>query len=169
MIDALLPISLICVVAGLLLWALARAARRRGGLPQGEIRYSDTGEIQPPALFSQRLGLSGRPDYLVKRGRHLIPVEVKSGRAPARPYHGHLLQLIAYCLLVEDAYGRRPPYGIIRYADKTFRVQNEGKWRRDVLEMVDEMRRRLRESDAPAKLVDDRRCRRCNFRDACEH
>ena len=168
MIDVLLPISLICLLAGLLLWALARAARRRSGLPRGAIRYSDTGEGRPPVLFSERLGLSGRPDYLVERGRHLIPVEVKSARAPARPYRSHLLQLIAYCLLVEDEYGRRPPYGLIRYADRHFRIQNETKWRREVVEMLDEMRGQLEQSDAPAELEDDPRCRRCAYRDACE-
>ena len=69
-------------------------------------------------MFSRSFHLSGRPDYLVQQGRDLIPVEVKSGRAPRDgPYSSHILQLAAYCLLVEEAYDRRPPYGLLLYAD----------------------------------------------------
>ena len=168
MTDTLLPISVICLIAGLLLWWLARAQRRRSGMPGGRVRYSDTAGDGPPVLFSSRLGLSGRPDYLVERGRHLIPVEVKSGRAPEQPHLSHVLQVIAYCLLVEDAMGRRPPYGIIRYADESFQVKNESTWHREVASVLEEMRWQLKQGDPPAGAEDDRRCRRCGYREVCE-
>jgi len=167
MSDVLLALCVVCLVAGLLLWTMVRRQRRRSGLPQGSIRYSDTGGTRPPVLYSERLGLSGRPDYLVERGRHLIPVEVKSTRAPAQPHASHVVQAMAYCLLVEEATGRRPPYAIIRYADRSFQVKNEAHARREVVETLQEMRLQLAQLDAPAGTDDARRCRHCSYRAAC--
>ena len=32
------------------------------------------------------------------------------------------MQLAAYCLLVEETIGAAPPYGLLRYAERTFRL-----------------------------------------------
>ena len=53
-------------------------------------------------LYASGANLAGKPDYLVRRWRYVLPVEVKSGPAPAEPYRSHVLQLAAYCLLVEE-------------------------------------------------------------------
>jgi hypothetical protein len=87
-------------------------------------RLRDTSEwkrLQQP-LFARTYQLTGKPDYLVAEGSRLVPVEVKSGRAPEQPYPSHVLQLAAYCLLVEDCYDRRPSRGIIQYTDRAFEV-----------------------------------------------
>ncbi|MDG6898151.1 MAG: hypothetical protein JRN24_00290, partial [Nitrososphaerota archaeon] len=49
----------------------------------------------------------------------LIPVEIKSCRSPRSgvPYPSHRVQLLAYCALVEETYGRAPPYGVVAYED----------------------------------------------------
>ena len=98
-------------LAGLGVWLLVRSgrARRVTGLPQGRVTYVDTGawDRTDRPLYSNRYRLTGRPDYLVRSRRHIIPVEVKSGLAPQQPYRTHLLQLAAYCLLVEEQEGRR--------------------------------------------------------------
>ncbi len=167
MSGPLLIAGLLALLAGLLLVSVARISRHRSGLPDGPVRYTDTGDERPPVLFSPQLGLSGRPDYLVKARRHLIPVEVKSAAAPSEPYHAHILQLIAYCILVEQAYGQRPPYGLLRYADRTFRVPNRAQVRREVVDLLEEMREELDQSEAPAGTEDARRCRRCGFADVC--
>ena len=104
----LLAAAAILVLLGLLLLWTGRRRRAATGLPAGEVVYSDTGmwqEVREP-LRSRRYGLVGRPDYLVQvteKGRQVtVPVEVKSRKQPARPLDGHVLQLGAYCLLVED-------------------------------------------------------------------
>src|SRR6185503_21030995 len=98
----------------LLFWFLSRKTAEASGLPQGRVVYVDTGawgRLEKP-LFSQRLQLTGKPDYLVRDGEKVVPVEVKSGRAPADgPYESHVFQLAAYCALVTEAYGHRPAYG----------------------------------------------------------
>ena len=72
---------------GLLLLWLAQRGRARSGLPQGRVVYTDTGgwnRLERP-LFSREFLLTGKPDYLVADGADVIPVEVKSSRAPAHP------------------------------------------------------------------------------------
>ncbi|MDG6970395.1 MAG: hypothetical protein JRN54_04720 [Nitrososphaerota archaeon] len=68
-------------------------------------------------------GLVGRPDELRRSpdGR-IVPVEVKSSRGPPPgrpPYFSHILQLYAYCQIVEGEQGVTPPYGLLIYNDKT--------------------------------------------------
>ncbi len=103
-------------------------------------------------LFSRRYRLTGKPDYLVRTGTApalrgpagVIPVEVKSGAAPQQPYSAHVLQLAAYCLLVEEQESRTVPYGIIKYADKAFEVDYTPTLRAQVVDTLEAMRRGLR-------------------------
>ena len=64
-------------------------------------------------LYARRYGLTGKPDYLIERGGAQIPVEVKPGRRAQQPYDSDLMQLAAYCALVEETSGRAPPYGLL--------------------------------------------------------
>ena len=62
-------------------------------------------------LRSRRHRLVGRPDQLVRIGRALIPVEQKP--KARRLQQSPILQIAAQCLLVQEVYGIRPPYGIV--------------------------------------------------------
>src|SRR5688500_8591495 len=111
------PIFLIPLfMIGFALLMLAVSARKRAALqlPSGKTIYQDT-QVTGATLISHKHHLKGRPDLLIKQGNGIIPVEVKTGKTPTRPYDSHVMQLIAYCVLVEETYGARPPYGIIRY------------------------------------------------------
>jgi CRISPR-associated exonuclease Cas4 len=155
---------------GLLLLWLAQRGRVRSGLPQGRVVYTDTGgwnRLERP-LFSREFLLTGKPDYLVADGADVIPVEVKSGRAPAQPYPSHLLQLAAYCLLVEECYRRRPPYGIVRYADRAFEVDYTPELEDQLLATLDGMRAGLADGNTPRSHEEPRRCQACGYRRWCE-
>jgi CRISPR-associated exonuclease Cas4 len=155
---------------GLLLLWLARRGRARSGLPQGRVVYTDTGgwgRLERP-LFSRQLSLTGKPDYLVADEDKVIPVEVKSNRAPAHPYPSHVLQLAAYCLLVEECYGRRPPYGMIKYADRTFEVDYTPELEEELLATLDCMRADLADGYADRSHEDPHRCRGCGHQQQCE-
>ena len=161
------------LLAGLVLLSLGRRKRAGTGLPQGDVIYSDTGlwqEVQQP-LLSRRYGLVGRPDYLVQvkenRRNFTVPVEVKSRRRPEQPLDGHVLQLGAYCLLVEDHYKTRPPYGLLHYADATLRIPFDQTLRRAVLETADAIRRARRAHDIDRQHEDPARCRGCGYTHAC--
>jgi hypothetical protein len=80
-------------------------------IPGGEIVSADNALEECPVLMSRRYGLKGKPDSLVRTpSGDLIPVERKTMRAPRRPYDGNLIQATAYCVLVEEEYGRTPPF-----------------------------------------------------------
>ncbi len=100
------------LLVGLALFWAAGLLRRRAGIPGGRVVYSDTRAWRecPDPLYAPSVNLRGKPDYLVQKLRYVIPVEIKSGPAPDEPYRSHVLQLAAYCLLVEQEYEQRPPY-----------------------------------------------------------
>ncbi|MFL6230947.1 MAG: CRISPR-associated protein Cas4 [Pyrinomonadaceae bacterium] len=163
----------------------ARARANSTGLPTGRLVYSDTGiavgelapaqinaegERQERALVSRRFGLTGRPDYLVRSSEGVVPVEAKSARRPANgvPYDSHLMQLAAYCLLVEDALGETVPYGVMRYADGEARVEYTPELRETLLELIEEMREARDAEEVHRSHDEPRRCASCGYRDVCD-
>jgi len=165
-----LALFAVLLILGLALLWLARQTRARAGLPRGRVIAADMGawrRLDRP-LFSRRHLLTGRPDYIVADGPDLIPVEVKSARAPARPYDSHVLQLAAYCLLVAETSGRRPPYGILHYADRTFEVPFTRELEEELLTVLEMMREDLAAGRADRDHDDPRRCAACGHRLQCD-
>lgn len=160
------------LAGGLGIWLLlrARAGRQETGLPQGRVTYLDTGawnRCERP-LFSDRYRLTGKPDYLVQSSKGVIPVEVKSSAAPTQPYEAHVLQLAAYCLLVEEQEGRAPPHGIIKYRDRAFEVEFSRGLRAELLSALDAMRQDLGAREVDRGHNEAGRCRGCGYREYCE-
>ena len=144
--------------------------RREAGLPGGRVIYTDTGgwgEVERPLYYSP-LKLTGRPDYLVRQNGFLIPVEVKSGRAPAAPYDSHIFQLASYCLLVEKTYGKRPPYGIIHYNDRNFAVDYTPELEFALMDLLADMRRDEIKDEVDRSHEHAARCASCGFRNLCD-
>lgn len=115
-------------------------------------------------LYSAKYGLQGKPDYVFRArlGGKIVPMELKSGRiggAP-EPHRGDFLQLGAYFLLLEDVYGRRPPFGRLVYADYMFEVKNTAAVRREVLRTMEEMRAMLEDGRGRAESS-FAHCRHC--------
>ena len=167
----MLLIGLLLLIAGALLFLVARKQREESGVPAGEIIYADTGRWRrnDRPLFSNRYRLTGKPDYLVRQGREIIPVEVKSTQLRGRgPYDSHVMQLAAYCLLVEDVLGVRPSHGILKYADATLRIDYTEDLRTELLATLKDIRWARRHGDIPRSHDDPNRCRFCGYRDACD-
>ena len=164
-------LAVVCFILGLLVLMWGRSLRVASGLPRGEVIYTDTrawGAVEKP-LFSATFRLAGKPDYLVKQGRSVAPVEVKSSLAPADgPRQSHVMQLAAYCLLVEETHRRRPAYGIIQYADKAFSIENSDALRSALLDLLDEMRQAAANGEVARSHDDARRCAGCGYRHACD-
>lgn len=161
-------IALLSLLGLATLW-LARRWQAETGLPPGRVVYLDTetlGRQQHP-LYDPAIDLSGRPDYLVEREGRLVPVEIKSGRAPVQPYPSHVYQLAAYCLLVEANFGHRPPYGIVKYDGRTFAIDYTEGLEDELLDILAAMRRAEgRELDRSHESP--WRCRACGYRQACD-
>jgi len=152
----------------LLLWATVQ--RRRAGLPAGRVVYTDTGawnRCERP-LFSRRYLLTGKPDYMVEERGQIVPVEVKSTTPPPQPYRSHVLQLAAYCLLVEENFGQRPDHGLIHYRGRTFAVDYTPELRAELIAALNEMRAGLSAADVPRDHENANRCRACGYREDCD-
>jgi CRISPR-associated exonuclease Cas4 len=168
----MLPVAaLLLILIGLIVLSLGRRAQREAGLPVGRVVYSDTGDwraVDKP-LYSPIYRLAGKPDYLVRQGRQLIPVEVKSAVAPGDgPRRSHVLQLAAYCLLVAENYSQRPKYGIIKYADRMFEIDFTPDLESSLLDVIDAMRNDLAEGQSVRSHSEAARCLRCGMRTACD-
>jgi len=166
------PLVLTLLLLGTAVWLRFRAQtlRQESGLPDGDVIYSDAGTWFPNAepLVSSNFGLVGKPDYLVQQADgSIVPVEMKSSRAPDEPWEGHVLQLAAYCLLVDEAYGRRPSYGILQYKDKAFVIDYSDELEEDLLDLLTEMRDSQFDGELDRDHNDWNRCARCSVRSAC--
>ena len=158
---ALILLALIALISALRL----RAAT---GLPWAPVVYHGADAWTPERpLVARRLGLVGKPDYLIQMRGRLIPVEVKPGRNAAHPYESDLMQLAAYCVLIEETTGVAPPYGLLRYAERTFRLSYTARVREEVLTLLDEMRNAL-DNDCDRSHDDPARCWGCGFFSQCD-
>lgn len=136
-------------------------------IPEAKIIYTDLDKPAKP-LFSKRFGISGKPDYIVKSGDRYIPIEIKSTVAD-KPYKSHVLQLAAYCLLIEEEFDTVVEFGIMEYANGLQHVvAYDVPLKFELRKTLTTMRGHLetgtikRNHDSPA------RCRMCSFRNVCK-
>jgi len=166
----LILIDGILIFLALVLFEISRLLSKRTGIPDGRIIYSDPGvwnkTLKP--LYDAGIGLTGRPDYLIKKGDQIIPAEVKSSWAPRSPYDSHILQLAAYCVLVKSTYGERPPYGLLCYKNRTFKVKFTSDLEERVLETIDIIRMQKNKEYIPRSHNQPNRCARCGYRNSCD-
>jgi CRISPR-associated exonuclease Cas4 len=165
----LLLVALLLLLAAFVLRRWARRAARSTGLPAGQVVYSDTPDWRRPPrpLRSEQYGLIGKPDYLVDDGETIVPVEVKPTRRAARPYESDVLQLAAYCLLVEATTGRRPSHGIVVYADRQWEIPYTDDLRNTLLTTLAAIRADRRAGDVARSHSVPARCRGCGVRAHC--
>lgn len=168
MVTAQLLGALMLVVV--LLWYGAIRMRQQSGLPWADTVHSDVGGVLPldAPLVSHTYRLTGKPDYILRRAEGLIPVEVKPNRRAKKPYDSDAMQLIAYCLLVEECYGERPPYGLLRYADHTFRIEYTAAHRTEIVTTIVAMQYDHTHPDCPRSHQQTARCRGCGFWAQCD-
>ncbi len=144
-----------------------RTTRAKYQIPSAALVYVDSDREKPKLFVSKRYGLSGRPDAVLLEGETHIPVEVKTGRTPRGPLFSHILQIAAYCLLLEEEYGKPPPYGVIRYGDGSHDIEYNEDLRRLVLEKVGEMRACIAKGEAHRNHNRPGKCVHCSRRSVC--
>jgi CRISPR-associated exonuclease Cas4 len=149
------------------LHALESANRTKAKHAVQKVDYVDSASAPPKLFESKRHGLRGRPDYVTLQGEEHIPVELKTGRTPRGPLFSHILQVYAYCLLVEEEYGRAPSHGVIRYPGASFDMEYNDDARRLVLQKLDEMRKALAKGEAHRNHNRPGKCTGCSRRAVC--
>ncbi|HKV01872.1 MAG TPA: CRISPR-associated protein Cas4 [Ktedonobacteraceae bacterium] len=145
------------------------AERRRAlGLPEGELVYEDADGRGEP-LSSSDYPLVGKPDYVVKLpdGRP-VPIELKLNvHDVTAPYSNHLVQVAAYCLILEDYFVLAPTYGILRYADRQFTVEYTPALKKKVIRLLTEMAKCSAQQPPPLARQRASKCRACTFQAIC--
>jgi CRISPR-associated exonuclease Cas4 len=163
-------LAIILAILAVVLFFLAFKARQNAGLPSGKIIYTDAsqwGKVEKP-LYDPNLRLTGKPDYLVKQGQQVIPVEVKSRHAPQAPHDSHIYQLGAYCLLVEHEYKQRPSHGILHYSDKSFSIDFTREFEKTLKATIREIQGCVSKEPLERSHQDGRRCVHCGYRSTCD-
>lgn len=96
-------------------------------------------------LRSVKHGLTGKPDYILRNGNLMIPLELKSGNLNGAgvPREGDLMQLIAYFVIIKEEFGIKPRQGRLIYRDTMFIVKNKWRFRRRLFKTLHEMRNML--------------------------
>jgi CRISPR-associated exonuclease Cas4 len=163
-------LSILFFIIAVILFIVATRTKRQAGIPGGRVIYADTnqwGEVEKP-LYDPILRLTGKPDYLVKQGSQVIPVEVKSRNSPQAPYDSHIYQLTAYCILVEREYGTRPNYGIIHYRNRTFAIDFTSTLEETTKLIIHEMQEKTSRSNCERSHDNPRNCQHCGYRSICD-
>ncbi len=167
------PLILLILILGLVvLYIIVRLWRSfMGPLRYGRVISADhtPNNWRRPAhpLFSRRFLLAGNPDFLVEeKDKTLTPVEVKSTPWRGQIYDSHKMQLLSYCLLVEECMHKTPKHGIIMYGDGTMKkILFTPALREELFRTMQQMRSlTLPQGWHP----DSRRCRSCSMRPRCD-
>ena len=154
-------------VAALVLGVASFLLLRRSGM-RGRVVASDSVVARPAAVLrSARYGIAGKPDYLVEERGRVVPVELKPSRRSDSPWLRDVVQLAAYCLLLEEVEPRFAGYGYLRYAGRTFRIDFTDSLRSELLGTIADMRADLSSHDVSPNHRDPRRCARCMLVRAC--
>ncbi len=132
-----LILALAALIIGIVLMLYGRRERGTRGLID-----ATTLDIDTETLRSRRLGLTARPDSMIREGRMRIPVELKSAN---RVYPNHLVQLGAQLILIEEIYGTRPTHGYVVTGDgERHRIENSDELRAWVIKEAEELRQAKR-------------------------
>lgn len=162
----LLVLLAVTVAAFVLLGRWSRTQRARLGIEDGTIVSAEDSLLFAPTLRSDRLGLAGRCDQLVRVGDAYVPVEQKP--SASRLFSSHVLQVGALCLLIQEVYQVRPPYGIVVLANGVREhVPFTEELEQRVLDTMTEMRQILTSDEEPGPRWVATKCRACGYHLVC--
>ena len=117
-------------------------------------------------LFSEKYELAGKPDFVLEKEGKYFPLIVKRSKKPKQPYFSHLMQLISYCLLLEED-GKKVENGFIQYSEnEPFFIPYDNKMKEYLLSVLNEMRESF-ENEKFEKTLNKNKCLKCIHREEC--
>lgn len=136
-------------------------------IPEGKITYSDLDKPNK-VLFSKRYKVAGKPDYIIKKDKRYIPVELKTGKHN-NPQKNHIFQLAGYCHLLEENYGGFVPYGILVYNNMyQYKIPFDPKTRFEFESTIKNMRNVIETGRIVRNHNDPYRCNGCSMQSYCD-
>lgn len=117
-------------------------------------------------LRSDEHGIQGKPDYIVEKNGNYIPVEKKTGRTPKGPLFSHIIQLVAYCMLVEEAFGK-VDHGLLEYDERRYFIDYSKNLKKTVIKLRENLLKDLGRGEAHRNHERKGKCINCSRRDIC--
>jgi CRISPR/Cas system-associated exonuclease Cas4 (RecB family) len=139
--SIIIATTIVLTITGVIAWYLIytktrhRQDARQTGVPGTASGTQSSGDV----WRSSEVNLIGRPAEVMVHNGVAIPVAVIDSPMSEDKTEGYTMQLMAYCLLVEEKYGTRPPGGILRYADRELKIAYTDEARTAVIDLVREM------------------------------
>jgi len=160
--------SFLLIFISLIIKKRAVSVKKKHLIQNGKIRYSDLYHPQK-ALHSKSLPLSGKPDYIISNKKNeYIPVEVKTGYH-LKPKKPHIMQLISYCHLVQETYGKMVPYGILVYYDTKlqFKIPFSDEYHSILSSTIDRMYDHMSQNIVSCNHNNVDKCLNCSMKESC--
>lgn len=163
---------LISAITGLLVIAIDQERRakrlvKEAGQRHGRVVDSDLAG-QGQLMEDPEWDLTGTPDYVMETEEGLVPVEVKTGKTPDRPFDSHVMQVACYLRLLEANTDQPPKYGLLTYPQRIFQVQWDDAMKERLQGMVDAIHHAEETGRADRDHEHPGRCRGCARRAECD-
>ena len=145
--------------------------KKETGLSGQELWQKLTPKIKSEIrIESQKLGLKGIIDVLEVFRDNLVPLELKTGKAPQEGvWPGHKIQLAAYMLLLSEKYSTNIKEGFIEYLDtkeKREIIMNP-LLAEEVIQTTTEVKELLKNKQIPEICDNENKCAACGLKQQC--
>ncbi|MBW3017222.1 CRISPR-associated protein Cas4 [Candidatus Woesearchaeota archaeon] len=119
---------------------------------------------------SDNIGLKGKVDRVEKYEDKVIPIELKTGSAPREGvWEGHLIQVAAYILLLEEKFSMQIDYGKVVYLNegiaRTIRINPSLK--DEIVKLTAEVKDVIEKKQMPDFTSNRNKCESCGLRKEC--
>jgi CRISPR-associated protein Cas4 len=117
-----------------------------------------------------KLGLKGIIDQIYKYEEDLVPIELKTGKAPRDGvWPGHKIQIAAYALLLEGKFNEQIKEGFVHYleAEQKRHIPINAFLRLEVKELINKVNTLIKSSEIPNFCGNDNKCRVCGLKETC--
>ena len=163
----LIVLSIFFITISKLIKRNVRKLKNKHKIPTGNITYQDLSRPAKP-FFSKRYKITGKPDYIIKNKNYFLPIEVKTS-SYTEPQENHILQLAAYCQLIEENYKKFVPYGFLIYSDVSrFKIPFDPKTRFELESTINNIRNIMKSGKISRNHSEIGRCKNCSMRQFCD-
>lgn len=121
-------------------------------------------------IFAEDLGISGKVDQVLVYPDCVVPIELKSGKAPKEgAWENHKVQLAAYALLLESVFKVSIGAGYVKYIDEGIsrRIEINAFLKDQVRELIASVNGLLQSRSLPGKCGNVNKCEKCGLKKIC--
>ncbi|MBW3004214.1 CRISPR-associated protein Cas4 [Candidatus Woesearchaeota archaeon] len=121
-------------------------------------------------ITAEDIGISGKVDQVLVYPDSVVPIEIKSGKAPKEgAWENHKVQLAAYALLLENTFKISIPAGYVKYVDENVsrRIEINAFLKDQVKDLVNSVNFLLKSRQLPKKATNENKCEKCGLKNIC--